>query len=156
MHELLKSELVVLRDASMDDVQVIARHRYFRGEALDDFAAYEAYEAWLPERIERGVYVGVMAAASGNVIAGAGAVLLDWGPTRGGGSSTRARIVNVFTDHAWRRRGLARALVGKVIQGLSLRGADVCCLAASDDGASIYRSLGFERYEHEMILRLSR
>lgn len=59
-------------------------------------------------RIERGSYAGVLAESDGVVVAGAGTVLLDWGPTRGEPTGLRARIVNVYTATDWRRRGTWR------------------------------------------------
>ncbi len=108
---------------------------------------------WLAPRIERGTYVGFVADDKGIVIAGAGAVLLDWGPTRGEPSGTRARIVNVFTEHDRRGRGIAKALIDSVMVACAELGVRVFSLAASPDGASMYRSLGFVPYENEMILR---
>jgi ribosomal protein S18 acetylase RimI-like enzyme len=87
------------------------------------------------------------------VIAGAGAVLLDWGPTRGEPSGLRGRLVNVYTDPAWRRQGVARNLVQEVMRRCQKREVQVFNLAATDDSASLYRSIGFVPYATEMILR---
>lgn len=129
---------------------MIARHRYYRGEPQEDV---EAYADWLSSRISGGTYVGFVADVRGDVVAGAGAVLLDWGPTRGERSSTRARIANVFTDAPWRLQGLARSLVTLVMQACTDRGVRVYNLAASSEGLALYGSLGFVPYEGEMILR---
>jgi GNAT superfamily N-acetyltransferase len=87
------------------------------------------------------------------VIAGAGCVLLDWGPSRGTSTSLRARIVNVFTAPQWRRRGIARKLVSDVIgecEQLDIRNFS---LAATADADGLYRALGFVRQESELVLR---
>jgi len=139
-----------LRPAGVGDAYSIAQHRYFKGEPRADI---DAYVTWLSPRIERGAYVGFVADDQGIVIAGAGAVLLDWGPTRGEPSGTRARIVNVFTEHGRRGRGIAKALVESVMVACEDLGVRVFSLAASPDGANMYRSLGFVPYENEMILR---
>lgn len=141
-----------IRPATASDAHAIAAHRYYRGEPQQDA---EAYVAWLPARIEGGAYIGFIAEAGGSVIAGAGAVLLDWGPTRGDPSGTRARIVNVFTQPAWRQQGLAMALVKETIAACRARGVNVLSLAASPDGAAMYAALGFVPYAAEMILRES-
>jgi GNAT superfamily N-acetyltransferase len=139
-----------LRAARIEDAQRIAGHRYHRSEPRHDV---DAYAAWLPKRIERGTYIGFVAEAAGHVVGGAGAVLLDWGPSRGDASGTRARIVNVFTDAHWRKRGIARALVDAVMTTCTEAGIRVFSLAASADGASMYRSIGFTPYADEMMLR---
>lgn len=59
---------------------IIALHRYYRGEPQTDI---DVYARWLPPRMERGTYLGYVAEADGRVVGGVGAVLLDWGPTRG-------------------------------------------------------------------------
>lgn len=139
-----------LREARVGDAPTIAAHRYYRGEPQSDI---DAYADWIGPRIERGTYVGFVAELAGQPIAGAGAVLLDWGPIRGEPGGTRARIVNVFTEAAHRRQGLARALLDRVMDSCDARGIRVFNLAASSDGAPIYRALGFVPYDNEMILR---
>ncbi|WP_200229571.1 GNAT family N-acetyltransferase [Rubrivivax gelatinosus] len=138
------------RRASAGDASIIAKHRYFRDEPQQDL---DAYAAWVVSRIERGTYIGFVAEAAGHVVGGAGAVLLDWGPTRGEASGTRARIVNVYTEEPWRKQGIARALVDKAMGACAEAGVRVFSLAASEDAAAMYRALGFVPYANEMILR---
>jgi GNAT superfamily N-acetyltransferase len=139
-----------VRKVSPGDTWTVASHRYYRGEPRQDI---NAYSDWLPPRIERGTYIGFVAEGGGLVIAGAGAVLLDWGPTRGDSCGTRARIVNVFTQPEWRKQGIARTLIGRVMTACSGLGICRYSLAASAEGEPMYRSLGFEPYAGEMILR---
>ena len=139
-----------IRAAVPADAPCIARHRYFDGGAPPDL---EAYTAWVSGRIQEGRYVGAVAETRGAIVAGAGAVWLDWGPTRGDPCPWRARVVNVFTAPAWRGLGLARTLLERVIAECRARGLRTFCLAATPDGAALYRSLGFVRYEAEMVLR---
>lgn len=138
------------RPARRDDAAVIAVHRYAGAGTAQDLLAYER---WVAPRIEQGGYAGVLAEVDGVVVAGAGAVMLDWGPTRGEPIGVRARIVNVFTAPAWRRRGLARSLVQALISQCQARQVQVFSLAATPDSAALYAALGFMRYPQEMILR---
>lgn len=142
-----------MRAARAEDARIIANHRYYRNEPQEDI---EAYAAWLPARIECGTYIGFVAEAAGRVVGGAGAVLLDWGPTRGEASGLRARIVNVFTEAQWRQQRIARALVDAVMARCTHADIRVFSLAASAEGAHMYRSLGFVPYAGEMILRRSK
>jgi GNAT superfamily N-acetyltransferase len=142
-----------MRPARPADANAIASHRYYRGEPAADV---EAYAAWLPSRIETGTYLGFVAEATGAVVAGAGAVLLDWGPTRGDTAGVRARIVNVFVEPAWRRQGIATALMKATMAACSNAGARTLCLAASGDASAMYTALGFEPYPEEMILRVGK
>lgn len=138
------------RPVRADDAAIISRHRYFNASTKEDVVAYER---WVATRIERGIYTGILAELDGSVIAGAGAVILDWGPTRGEPTGLRARIVNAFTEPDWRRRGIARSLVQDVMRRCQKRDVQTFSLAATDDSAGLYRTLGFQPYAQEMILR---
>lgn len=138
------------RSAGTDDAAVIARHRYADAGSTADL---QAYQHWVASRLAQGRYLGLLAEVQGQVVAGAGAVLLDWGPTRGEPCGLRARIVNVYTAPDWRRRGLSRSLVQALIAQLRAQGVAVFSLAATAQSAPLYSALGFEHYPQEMILR---
>lgn len=140
------------RPVRPQDAALVAIHRYAGAGTAQDL---RAYEHWVVSALARGSYVGLLAEREGEVIAGAGAVLLEWGPSRGDPSAWRARIVNVFTVPAWRRRGIARHLVRGVMARCRQSEVRVFNLATSDEGRSLYRSLGFEPYPAEMVLRCS-
>lgn len=140
------------RDVTSGDAPLLAQHRYARAPA--DARDHAAYAAWVASAIARGVYLGRLALADGAVVAGAGAVLLEWGPVRGDPGAVRARLVNVYTEPAWRRRGLARALVGSVLDTLRARSVGTVTLAATPLSQPLYDSLGFVPYAAERLLRL--
>ena len=140
------------RDVTVGDASLLAQHRYAGTPA--DARDHAAYAAWVASAIARGVYLGRLALADGAVVAGAGAVLLEWGPVRGDTGAIRTRLVNVYTEPAWRRRGLARALVGGLLDTLRARGVGTVTLAATPLSQPLYDTLGFEPYAAERMLRL--
>ena len=96
-----------------------------------------------------------MLAVDGDVVVGgAGAVLLDWGPTRANPGGRMARVVNVFTAENWRRRGIARALLQEVLRRCEDLGVREFNLGATEAGRQLYRSLGFSEYPAEMRRRV--
>jgi GNAT superfamily N-acetyltransferase len=52
-------------------------------------------------------------------------------------------VVNVYTERAWRQRGVARALMTAAMDWSVARGFDRMALHASDAGRPLYASLGF-------------
>jgi len=52
-------------------------------------------------------------------------------------------VFNVFTAPEHRRRGLARQVMGALVEDARLRGLDLVELNATDDGYGLYKSLGF-------------
>lgn len=132
------------------DAEFIARHRYYDSGSHRDL---EAYASWVASRIQTGSYFGFVAEISGRIVAGAGVVLLDWGPTRGDVCPTRARMVNVYTEPRHRRQGIANDLVGRLLAACRDRGIRSCSLATSEEASGMYAALGFEPYAPEMLRR---
>jgi len=55
----------------------------------------------------------------------------------------QAIVLNVYTEPAWRRRGVAKLLMGHVIDWARAEQLDSLVLHASDDGRALYEKLGF-------------
>ena len=149
-----------IRTATLDDCGIIAghRHRMFREigkhdpQKLDGMT--EAFMPWLESRMAAGEYLGWMAMASdGTVAAGLGRWLMDWPPHVLGGGSRRGNIINVYTEAAHRKRGLARLLLNAALDCCRTNGVDVIVLHASKEGRHLYESAGFQP-TNEMRLML--
>ncbi|RKE02877.1 GNAT family N-acetyltransferase [Streptomyces sp. TLI_171] len=63
-----------------------------------------------------------------------------------------AHIHTVYTEPAAGRRGCARTAVQALLDFLTAQGCGLITLDASDDGAPLYRSLGFTPNERAMRL----
>ncbi|MDR7270515.1 GNAT superfamily N-acetyltransferase [Pelomonas saccharophila] len=141
-----------LRPVRADDAAQVAAHGCYRD---DDAARRPGYAAWVCPRIQAGLYVGWFAVQGDAVVGGAGAVLLDWGPTRANPGGQMARIVNVFTVDALRGCGIARELLQAVLRQCEERGVREFNLGATQQARGLYRSLGFEDYAAEMRRRVA-
>lgn len=135
-----------------EDSECVALHGCYR---VDDAARRPAYEVWVKRRIEAGAYLGRFAVVGDAVVAGAGAVLLDWGPTRANPSGTMARIVNVYTEPTWRRQSLARRLLEALLADCEHCGVREFNLGSTDEARRLYESLGFQAYPAEMRRRVA-
>ena len=141
-----------LRRVVAGDAEQVAAHGHFRGT---DGEHRTRYAAWVQPRIVSGSYVGWFAIMGSRVVGGAGANLLDWGPTRANPGGVMARVTNVFTDAAFRRRGIARALIATVLEHCESRGVREFNLGSSEEGRALYCSLGFQAYPAEMRRRVA-
>lgn len=138
-----------IRPATPADAPTIAHHRYPNEE---DAAERPIYAAWVGSALDRGLYVGFLGiAGGGEVVAGAGLTLLEWGPTRGDPQPYRARLVNVWTRPGFRRRGLARELVLLCLEITRQRGIAHVSLGTSEMARPLYESLGFRASKAEMV-----
>ena len=147
---------LVIRRATSGDAAIIARHRvamfadmgFVPTDTLASQLLDSASSSLGPE-LSTESYVGWLALdASNEVIAGAGIHFMPQMPRI---SDDRTRVVtecmpvvqNVYTEPAWRHRGVARALMAVVMEWAATHRLDRLVLQASDAGRPLYVSLGF-------------
>lgn len=140
----------MIRAATPHDAELIALHRY---PDEQDAAERPIYASWLSLALERGLYLGFVHQQGGEVVAGAGLTLLEWGPSRADPQPWRARVVNVWTHPQCRGRGFARELVRTCLQAAQERGIRHLTLGTSEMARSLYESLGFRISASEMGLK---
>jgi len=140
-----------VRLATAADAAVVAHHRVamFRDMGTlpdDDGAALEHSSAlYLGPAITAGDYRGWLVERDGVVVAGAGVIVRQLLPRPGyPGGGREAYVLNVYTEPAHRRRGLARSLMHTVLEWCRVEGLARVALTASDEGRRLYESLGFE------------
>jgi GNAT superfamily N-acetyltransferase len=150
-----------IRPATVRDLEAILRHRRRMCEDMGhrDAAVLDAMVAdcrpLLRRWLEDGLYRGWLAEREGAVVAGGGLIVSTWLPNAADPQDRRATILNVYTEPAHRRQGLARALMEVMLAWCRDEGFRAVTLDASDDGRALYESLGF-RPTPQMRLDLSR
>jgi len=146
-----------IRRATAADAGVLARHRAEMFRDMGELPAglydtlIDAARAYLAQAVTDGRYVGWVAqldAASREIIGGAGLQLRELLPRPDVARERLVRgpqglIVNVYTERAWRRKGVADALMRELLQWCRGNGIESVVLHASDDGRPLYEKLGF-------------
>jgi GNAT superfamily N-acetyltransferase len=147
-----------VRLATPADAPVLARHRaeMFRDMGTlprDQYAPFRAAaEHALAAWLESGEYVSWVVSPldrPGEIVGGAGIQIRKLLPRPIPGSPTirvghEAIVLNVFTERAWRRRGIARRLMEHAIAWSRAHGIARLVLHASPEGRPLYEQLGFE------------
>ena len=156
-----------IRPATADDASALARHRaaMFRdmGELAEDLwePLVEASATYLERAIASGEYFGWLASPPGRpdeIAASAGVLLRAQLPRpdasgRGLLHGPQGLILNVYTERAWRRRGLAALLMQHILHWGAARGIDILVLQASAEGRPLYEKLGFAPTTEMQYLR---
>ena len=146
-----------IRRATAADAGVLARHRagMFRdmGELPGDLhdTLIEAARAYFTQAIADRRYVGWVAQLddeSGEIVGGAGLQLRELLPRPDVARGRLVRgpqglILNVYTERAWRRRGVAAALMRELLRWCRENGIESVVLHASAEGRPLYEKLGF-------------
>jgi GNAT superfamily N-acetyltransferase len=153
------TEKFVIREASPNDIPEILRQRramyedmnYTDPTALDAMAKLSA--AYLEKAMADGSLRAWLACEATQAVAGGAVLVSPWPAHPYDLECRRATILNVFTDPAYRRRGLARTLMLTMIEWCRREGFARVTLHASDHGRPLYESLGFEA-SNEMRLKL--
>lgn len=154
-----------IRLATVDDIEMLVRLRVAmmaetdgndrgagaspRGEALA-----EANRAYMGQALPTGEFVAFVAESDGAIVATSGLTLYRAAPNPGNLSGVQAYILNMYTLPEWRRKGLASALVKRLVEHARSAGATRVALRATEAGHSVYERLGFtsdSRYMHRRI-----
>jgi GNAT superfamily N-acetyltransferase len=144
---------VRLRTATADDLETIIQHRVamFRDMGFGDgvLARIErGARGHLSAAISGGGYYGVLAElAPAGVVGGGGVLVLPWPGTE----PRRCWIQNIYVKREFRRQGIARHIMGALLDWCREEGFDSVSLHASDAGRPLYEELGF-RPTNEMRL----
>lgn len=146
------AEDITYRLATSADVETLARLRWQMETerhpeqpvtpALKDAYFAAAREA-ISGEIERGAQIAFLAEAEGEVVGCA--ILIWWSalPTLTELERRRGYVSSVYTETAWRRRGIARRLMEQLIARAREMHIQRLMLTASSMGRPLYVDLGF-------------
>lgn len=139
---------ITYRVTTPDDIETLAALRWEmeveRQPATVTRAEFvAAYSAAARSEIEQGTHQAWLAEVDGEAIAGA--VLVWWlaPPNMQHLRRRRGVVTSVYTRPAYRRQGVARQLMRRLIDHARAQGIHRLILWASDTGEPLYRELGF-------------
>jgi len=149
-----------IREAGIADLPHLLHQRraMFEDMGLGDAASLDrvdqASKDYFTQALQQGTYKGWLAEATDHtVIGGGGIVVASWPGFPGEDLAQRAWILNMYTEPAARRLGVAKRLLQVMIEWCRERGFGTVSLHASAAGRPIYESVGFQP-TNEMRLKL--
>lgn len=157
----MKSLSARIRLAKPEDIEELVRLRCQLAAELGELALdaeldyRSALVAYLNQAIPSGEFRSWVAEADGRLVACSGLVMLHRPPSPRNRSGWQGYILNMYTEPAFRRQGLARQLVQTCIDFVQQNtAARSIFLHATEAGAPLYSSLGFKPLGSEMVLDL--
>lgn len=146
----MANENLTIRLATADEAALVAEHR---ARMFQDTGRLDAERAAtmvaqvtpaLAPMLASGEYVGwLVVAEDGAVVAGAGVQMRKLLPRPETAVEREALVVNVYVQPAYRRGGLARRLMGAILDWSRGQGIERVVLHPSTMGRPLYESLGF-------------
>lgn len=141
-----------LRRATPRDLDTLTMQRRRMFEAIREHTAREhaigdrEYRRWAAQQMKAGRFVAwIVEAADGAPAAGGAVWLQEQQPRPGMPARREPYLLSMFTDPAFRGRGLATRIVREALRWSRRRGFRRMTLHASRFGRGIYRGRGFER-----------
>ena len=152
-----------VRSSTRRDFEILIEHRRRMWEEIGGYsraelrAADRPYRRWLGAEIRHRRYFGYVAEIDGVAVGSGGIWLAPAQPRPGRFTAAHLPyILSMFTEPAYRGRGVATALVVQMLRWIDRRGyRSRVYLHASRFGRPVYARLGF-RDGREMILDLER
>ena len=151
-------DLAIYR-ADMQDIPEILRQRRAMYEDMGEknavklAAMISVSEDYLNRAVADGSFRAWLASSEGHIVGGGAVVISPWPAHPYDLECRRATILNVYTYREFRRRGIARCVMNTMIEWCRQENFSRVSLHASEDGRSLYESLGFEG-GNEMKLKL--
>jgi GNAT superfamily N-acetyltransferase len=136
------------RAATLADADVLVRHRLEMfsdmGITFDRDRLAAAFRGWLDDVMPAGVYrAWVIEDAENGVVSGGGISVIPWPPGPRYFGNRLAFVYNVYTEPAFRGRGLARLVMAAIHDWCRAEGISSLALNASTFGKPLYDSLGY-------------
>lgn len=120
----------------------------------DDYIFDENLVAGSRRYFLEGDQTTVVAVDDGRCVACASMSYIEVMPTFSHPSGKRAHLMNVYTESAYRRKGIARQLVNMLIEDARVNSATEISLDATENGRPLYESMGFTASEECMVMEI--
>ncbi len=147
-----------IRRLSDDDVPVVINLRIAQlleegaSEAVDLRPALGDYYV---RHLADDTYVSWLALDNNRIVATSGMSVVEKPPYFGCPTGRIALISSMYTEPAYRRRGIARDLLCRVLDEAKARGCCVAQIKASDAGVPLYQAMGFSGLRNSFQIELS-
>ena len=119
---------------------------------VDMKAVEQQSRAYYERALSDGSHTAYLVYDGGKVIGTGGVSFFQVMPTYHNPTGEKAYIMNMYTDSAYRRRGIASQVLDLLVAETKKRGITAISLEATDMGRPLYEKYGFVSMNHEMEL----
>lgn len=137
------------------DVFIEMRIDQLREEgAKEDIDLVPALKDYYRRHMADGTFISWIAADHGKIIGTSGMSIVEKPPYFGCPSGKIGLLSSMFTDKAYRRMGIAKELLSRVVKEAREQGCGTVQITASDMGVLLYSDFGFVKNDNFMQYKL--
>ncbi len=141
------------RKLTIDDLDIFIRMRInqLREEGAEsDYDLAPELKKYYIKHISDNTFVSWVAVDNGKIIGTSGISFVEKPPYYGCTSGKIGLISSMYTDKSYRRQGIAKILLGKIVEEAKNYGCKVVQITASDMGVMLYTDFGFKKNSNFM------
>lgn len=122
--------------------------------AKEDIDLVPALKDYYQRHMADGTFISWIALDNGRIIATSGISIVEKPPYFGCPSGKIGLLSSMFTDKTYRRMGIAKELLSKVVNEAKKQGCGTVQITASDMGVLLYSDFGFVKNGNFMQYKL--
>lgn len=122
--------------------------------AQEDFDLKPALRDYYDRHMSDGTFVSWIATENNNIIGTSGMSIVEKPPYFGCPSGKIGLLSSMYTNPAYRRKGIAKELLDRVVDEARQKGCGTVQITASDMGVKLYTAYGFEHNGNFMQYKL--
>lgn len=148
---------MIYRKLTAEDLDPFIRMRIaqLREEgATEQLDLVPALKDYYHRHLEDGTFVSWLAVDGEKIVGTSGMSFVEKPPYFSCPSGRIGLLSSMYTDPAYRRRGIARELLGRVMEEARAYGCGSVQITASDMGVLLYSNFGFQKNENFMQYKL--
>lgn len=149
--------MLAYRKMEREDIPAVIELRLgqMREESGRDTAGLaESLASYYDRHLPDGSFVSWLAVDGERIVATSGMSFVEKPPYSGNVSGRIGLLSSMYTLEGYRRRGIARTLLGRVVDEAAKAGCGAVQITASDMGVLLYRDFGFEKNGNFMQYKL--
>jgi GNAT superfamily N-acetyltransferase len=137
------------------DTFIQMRIRQLREEgATEDIDLVPALQDYYNRHMSEGTFVSWLAMDGDRIVGTSGMSFVEKPPYFGCPSGKMGLLSSMFTDPEYRRKGIAKELLSRVVEEARAYGCGTVQITASDMGVLLYTDFGFVKNGNFMQLKL--
>ena len=122
--------------------------------AKEDIDLEPALRDYYLRHLLDGTFISWLALDNDRIIGTSGMSIVEKPPYFGCPSGKIGLLSSMFTDKSYRRKGIAKTLLSKVVDEAEKQGCGTVQITASDMGVLLYSGFGFEKNNNFMQYKL--